>query len=116
MTTQERVRRLALALPQVTEQDHHGISSFRVGNAIFATMPDDDHVRFMVEQGQILAAVAENPGVCQPFYWGRRLACVVVHTPSAEPELIADLLSAAWTRKAPKRLSQPQPQPQRGHR
>jgi len=39
-----------------------------------------------------------------------------VHTPSAEPELIADLLSAAWTRKAPKRLSQPQPQPQRGHR
>jgi hypothetical protein len=109
VTTQDCVRRLALALPQVTEQDHHGISSFRVGNTVFATVPDDDHVRFMVEQGQILEAVADNPGVCQPFYWGRRLACVVVHTPSAEPELIADLLRAAWTRKASKHPSQPLP-------
>jgi hypothetical protein len=32
-----RVRELALALPEATEQDHHGRPSFRVGR-IFATL------------------------------------------------------------------------------
>jgi hypothetical protein len=29
------------------------------------------------DDAAILASVAENPGVCAPFYWGRRLACVL---------------------------------------
>ena len=32
------LRRLALALPEATEQDHHGKPSFRVGGKIFATL------------------------------------------------------------------------------
>jgi hypothetical protein len=60
------VRRLALALPEATEQDHHGMVSFRVDKKIFATVPDAEHVRIMVSEPEILAAVAENPLVCEP--------------------------------------------------
>jgi hypothetical protein len=98
------VRRLALALPEATEQDHHGMASFRVGNKIFATVPDADHIRIMVDETEILAAVAENPLVCEPMYWGKRLACVAVDTRKANPALLSELLMEAWRRKAPKRL------------
>ena len=104
MTTYESLRRLALALPEATEQDHHGMVSFRVGNKIFATVPDPEHIRIMVDESEILAAVAENPLVCEPFYWGKRLACVVVNTRKARPALVTELLTQAWLRKAPKRM------------
>ena len=51
----------ALSLPEAAQQDHHGIPSFRVRGKIFATVPDDDHLRVMVDEGEIRAAAAENP-------------------------------------------------------
>ena len=33
----KKARRLALALPDAVEEDHHGRPSFRVGGKIFAT-------------------------------------------------------------------------------
>ena len=38
--TSEEARRLALALPEAVEQDHHGRPSFRVAGKIFATLWD----------------------------------------------------------------------------
>ena len=111
MTTHASLRRWALALPEATEQDHHGMVSFRVDNKIFATIPDPEHIRIMVDDSEILAAVAENPHVCEPGYWGKRLACVVVNTRRARPELLAELLTDAWLRKAPKRLAEGFDQP-----
>jgi hypothetical protein len=101
---QNEVRDIALLLPEATEQDHHGMNSFRVQNRIFATVPDADHVRIMADEPGILAAVAEHPGVCEPLYWGRRLSCVVVNITLAPPILIEDLLTDAWIRKAPLHL------------
>jgi hypothetical protein len=46
----EQLRRVALALPEATEQDHHGMASFRVTGKIFATVPDEQHVRLMVAE------------------------------------------------------------------
>ena len=43
--TPDEARRLALALPESAEQDHHGFPSFRIRGRIFATLPDDTHVR-----------------------------------------------------------------------
>jgi hypothetical protein len=105
MTSLGALRRLALSLPEVTEEDHHGMLSFRVTGKLFATVPDDEHVRIMLAEPEILAAVAENPEVCAPFYWGKRLACVVVSTRAAPRELVVELLTDAWRRKAPKRLA-----------
>jgi len=79
--------------------------SFRVGGKIFATVPDGEHIRIMLDESEILAAVAENPLVCEPFYWGKRLSCVVVNTRKARPELLSELLTEAWLGKAPKRLA-----------
>jgi len=104
-TTVERARRLALALPQVTEQDHHGIASFRVRGKIFATMPDDEHLRVMVDEDEIRAAASENPAVFHEFYWGNRLACLVVDVAGASPTQLRELLTEAWLRKAPESLA-----------
>jgi hypothetical protein len=99
------VRELALALPEATEQDHHGMASFRVHGKIFATLPDDDHVRVMAGAAEIRAAVTEYPAACAEFYWGRRLSCVVVTLATAPRELLHELLAEAWLRKAPKSLA-----------
>lgn len=101
MSTLRQARELALALPEATESDHHGITSFRVRGKIFATVPDPGHIRIMVDENEIRAAVAENPTVCEEFYWGKRLACVVVALKPATPTLLRELLSEAWLRKAP---------------
>jgi hypothetical protein len=105
VTTPERARRLALSLPEVTEQDHHGMNSFRVRNKIFATVPDADHMRIMVDEPEILAAVAEDPASCEAMYWGKRLACVVVNVRRARVQLLRELLTESWLRKAPKTLA-----------
>ena len=40
--TPNDARRLALALPEAVEQDHHGRPAFRVGGKIFATLQVPD--------------------------------------------------------------------------
>lgn len=107
--TVERARRLALALPQVTEQDHHGLASFRVRAKIFATVPEDEHLRVMVDEDEIRAAVSENPAVFHEFYWGKRLACLVVDLPGTSPDQLRELLTEAWLRKAPMSLAKQLP-------
>ena len=60
MTTLAQARKIALALPEATEEAHHELTSFRVRGKIFATVPDDTHLRVMVDEMEIRAAVAEN--------------------------------------------------------
>ncbi len=104
MTVVTEARELALALPEALELEHHGIPSFRVGGKIFATVPDADHLRIMVDRGDIHAAVAEDPAAFQEFWWGSKLACVVVDLRIAARERVHELLVDAWRRKAPRRL------------
>ncbi len=105
MVTLAKVRQMALALPEVTEQDHHGMDSFRVRNKIFATVPDGYHVRVMIEEPEILAAAVEDPSSCEPLHWGKRLACVVVNLRTVRVDLLGELLTEAWLRKSPKSLA-----------
>jgi hypothetical protein len=102
--TSEDARRMALALPEAVERDHHGMASFRVRGKIFATVPDDRNLRVMADEGDILAAVAEDPAACSPLRWGSRIACVVVELALARRELVEELLTDAWRRKAPRVL------------
>jgi hypothetical protein len=105
VVTLAEARQLALALPEATEEDHHGMSSFRVRNKIFATVPDGHHVRVMVDEPEILAAVAEAPSSCEPLYWGKRLACVVVNLRTVQVDMLGALLTEAWLCKSPKSLA-----------
>lgn len=105
MVSPERLRKLALALPESSEQDHHGRPSFRVAGAIFATLWDAEHVNVMVDAAGILTAVQAHPVVCAEVYWGKRLAAVRVALALADEALVADLLADAWERRAPARLT-----------
>ena len=104
MVSPDEARRLALALPEAVEQDHHGRHSFRVGGKIFATQWDEQHMNVMLDEGGILTAVDAHPETCEPVRWGKRLAAVRVELRRADPRLLEDLLADAWETKAPKRL------------
>jgi len=102
--TAAQARRLALALPEAVEQDHHGRASFWVDGKIFATQWDEHHMNVMLDEGGILTAVQAKPGTCTEVRWGKRLAAVRVDLRRADEAFLADLLTDAWERRAPKRL------------
>ena len=109
MTPEERlsaddVRRLALALPEATEQDHHGRPSFRVAGRIFATLWAADRCNVMLDEPGILTAVQARPDACSEFWWGKRLRAVQVDLGRADEALLGELLADAWEGKAPRRL------------
>jgi hypothetical protein len=102
----DEVRRLALALPEAVEAEHHGMPSFRVAGKIFCTI-HQDHPRIMVklapEDQDNLAA--GHPGVVEPVpgYWGRK-GSTFVWREKADAALVEMLLGLAWRNVAPKRL------------
>ncbi len=104
MASRSQARRLALALPEAVEQDHHGRPSFRVAGKIFATQWDEQYLNVVLDEGGILTAVHARPEVCAEVWWGKRLAAVRVDLRRVDPQLLADLLRDAWELKAPKRL------------
>ena len=104
MVTSEQARRLALALPEAGEQDHHGRPSFRVAGKIFATLWDEDHMNVMLDEGGILTAVETEPEGCSEVWWGKRLAAVRVDLRRVDPKTLATFLAEAWELRAPKRL------------
>ncbi len=103
--TPDDARRLALRLPEAVEQDHHGRPSFRIAGKIFATLWDGRTMNVMVDEPGIRTAVASHPEWCTERYWGRRLAAVAVDLEHAPVEALAELLTDAWERKAPTRLT-----------
>jgi hypothetical protein len=100
------VRALALALPEVTEADHHGRLSYRLGTAVLATVPDVDGLNVMVGESE---ARAVEGVACSLLWWGTRLSGVRVEMALADVNLVADLLEEAWRRRAPARLRRARP-------
>jgi hypothetical protein len=96
----EEARRLALALPEASEQDHHGRPSFRVAGKIFATLWDQTHMNVMLDEDGIHTAVQRKPETCREVWWGKQLRAVSVDLTDADHQLLADLLSDAWEGKA----------------
>jgi hypothetical protein len=95
----QRARDIALALSDATEEPHHDRVSYRVGGKIFATVPDPEHLNVMLDPDAIEAAVAENPDVCKPVYWGKRLSAVRVDVAAAGEALVTELLTDAHRRR-----------------
>jgi hypothetical protein len=99
MLSADDARRIALALPEAVEQDHHGRPSFRVSKRIFATLWDPEHMNVMVDEPGILTAVQAQPDICTEVYWGKRLSAVRVDLRQADAELLGELLEDAWEQK-----------------
>jgi hypothetical protein len=95
----DEVRRAALGLTNAVEQPHHGFPSFRVKDGIFATMPDDEHLHVMLDEGGIRDAVAEWPGWCAEKWWGKKLSAVRVSLRDADTAVVAELLEDSWRQR-----------------
>lgn len=98
------LRKIARSFPEVTEEDHFGRPSFRIGGRIFATLPDMRHVNVMIDPFDVDGAVRESPEACSVLMWGKKIAGVRVDLDRAPKELVANLLNVAWRRRAPRRL------------
>jgi hypothetical protein len=58
----------------------------------------------MLDEPGIHTAVQDHPSWCAEVWWGKRLAGVRVDLDRAGCEDLAELLTDAWERRAPKRL------------
>jgi hypothetical protein len=108
MMTAQEFRRLALGLPEVSEQSHMKHPDFRVQGKIFATLGPGEKwgmVKLTPEQQE--AVTRAHPAVFQAFdgAWGRRGATKVTFD-AAVKSIVRPALVMAWRNTAPKRLSQ----------
>ena len=98
------VRRLALALPEASEQPHFHLTSFRVKGKIFATVaPDGSYMNVFVDDEQREIMVRVDPKAYETLLWGKS-GYLHVHLEKAKARDVKTLLRAAWERKAPKKL------------
>ena len=101
------VRRMALALPESTEEPHFHLTSFRVRRKIFATAPpDSDYLHVFVDEAARNRYLAAEPDFLEPLTWGRKVVGLRVILAAAKPRVVQTMLRDAWRAKAPKRLQQ----------
>src|SRR5262249_56449026 len=104
MVSPAEARRLALSFPETNEEGHHGIPSFRVAGKIFATVPDDEHLRVMLDADATHAAISDDPAACEELWWGKKLSGVCVTLARVDQSRLHALLDEGWRRVAPRRL------------
>ncbi len=93
----------AACLPEVTVGDHHGMECLRFRTSILATRPDVGTLRIMLAPDQIEESVAEFAW-CTTVFWGQKVSAVAVALHDADPDVMRDMVTDAWRRRAPKRL------------
>jgi hypothetical protein len=106
MSDLARARRLALSLPEVTEEPHFDMASFRVRGKIFVTVPPGGtRLHVFVDPLEVDAYVAQDPAAFEPLRWGKRVSGLRVNLAATPAAILAEIIEEAWRRKAPKRLA-----------
>lgn len=114
----ERLRALALALPETDERESHGSPGFRVGGdktgKFFAYFADQHHgtphIALLVRTGsmdELLNLVESQPEVYfKPAYYGASgWVGVILNRPGVDWNEVAEWLQRSWRSVAPKRLT-----------
>ena len=102
--THADVRRMALALPGVHEGSHMGHADLRVGDKIFASLPNDPGtVRYMKIAPANLDVLENSDPETFRNVWGGRWVGVALATVSRDT--LRELLEDAWRMTAPKSLT-----------
>ena len=109
----DRVRRLALALPGVSEKLSHGEPTFFVAKRAFVMFANDHHsdghtaIWIPAAPGAQAEMIAEGPETYfKPPYVGVKGWIGVELTRIAEP-ILAELIRKAWQISAPRALLRP---------
>lgn len=99
-------RKLAAALPEVQEQEHHGHPDFRIGKKIFATLgPDGDWGMVKLHPVDQAEFCKLEPETFEPVKgaWGRQ-GCTRVELKNATAKSTKRALRLAWENIAPKKI------------
>ena len=97
------VRKFAMALPDVTEEPHFHLASFRVRGKIFVTVPPEEtHLHVFVDDALRGPALAVHPDSIEPLLWGGKVCGLRIALAPAIPKVVQDLIRAAWEGKAGK--------------
>ena len=106
MATEDDVRRLALALPAVTEKPSYGTPGFRVRDRLFARIHQDGGVLVLWTAGLLdkESFIDSEPDAffTTSHYDGYPL--VLVRLDRVDEARLRDLLEMAWRVRAPTRL------------
>lgn len=106
MSTEDDVRRLATALPEVTEKPSYGTPAFYVAGKIFARQHEQPDVlvcwRDDLEQRELLLRADPEKFFTTPHYDGH--ASVLVRLAAVNTSELSELLAEAWAARAPQRL------------
>lgn len=94
------VRKFAMSLPEVTEEPHFHLTSFRVRGKIFVTAPpEESHVNVFVEDVLREAALAAHADFIEKLLWGKAVVGLRIALATAEPDVVENLVRAAWEGK-----------------
>lgn len=106
MSTEDDVRRLATALPEVAERTCYGTPAFYVAGTIFARVHEEPDVlvcwRESLEDREFLLAADPGKFFTTDHYAGH--ASVLVRLDQVDVGELSELLAEAWDARAPKRL------------
>jgi hypothetical protein len=121
MADWDDVRRLALTLPEVTEEDLHGRPAWRVRGKLFAwerplrksdlralgdAAPDGPILGARVEHlGAKEALIADEPEVFFTIPHFDGYAAVLILIERIAPDVLEEVIVEAWLARAPKRLA-----------
>jgi hypothetical protein len=96
------VRRLALALPEATENRHFDIPDIRVRNKIFVSFPEGSKLAGLkCTPANVDALVSGDRETFSDLWRGRWLG---VRLDRVERRMLRELIADAWGLVAPKRL------------
>ena len=108
MSTDDEARRLALALPEVTERSSYGTPAYYVAGKIFARFHEQAGVlicwRDSVAEREVLLDADPDTFFTTDHYAGH--ASVLVRLERVDAEELRELLAEAWEARAPRRLVQ----------
>jgi hypothetical protein len=99
-------RRLALALPEVEESEHHQHPDFRLGGKVFASLAANGEWAMVKVPLEVQAQlVRDHAGEISAFAgaWGAR-GCTRLVLAKLLPAVVAPALSAAWRENAGAKL------------
>jgi hypothetical protein len=115
MTTRARVRKGALALPEVEEMRFPSLVTFNVEGRAFVELRRGGHVRFPLDRERVDELLAEHPAARPVLRDGEPVGIDLPLT-ELETRLVDPLLREAWEALAPERLLAGFPDPPlRGH-
>jgi hypothetical protein len=103
-------RRIALSMPQASENAHMHHPDFRVGAKIFATLgyPDKDHGMIVLPPKEQARFVRSDPNAFFPAKgaWGKR-GSTCVRLDAVAAAVLRGAMEIAWRQRAPKSLRKP---------